>query len=284
MLPTALIVFREVLEAALVVGIVLAASQGVPRRGAWVGAGIVGGICGAALVAGFAEQIASALAGVGQELFNAAVLFIAVAMLGWQNVWMGRHGRELAVEAGDVGKLVRSGARPLYALGVVVGLAVLREGSELVLFLYSIVAANGTDAISFGAGFALGVAAGAGVGALLYFGLLRIPLKHLFTVTSWLILLLAAGMAAQGAAFLVQADVLPPLGDGVWDTSWLLTEHSIPGQVLHALVGYVAKPTGIQIVFYAATLLVIGGLMRWVSGADDRQRQRRVKVAPRPAE
>lgn len=282
MLPTALIVFREVLEAALVVGIVLAASQGVPRRGAWVGAGIAAGIAGAAVVAGFAEQIASALAGVGQELFNAAVLFTAVAMLGWHNVWMGRHGRELAVEAGDVGKLVRAGARPLHALAAVVGLAVLREGSELVLFLYSIVAANGTDAVSFGLGFALGVAAGIGVGALLYFGLLRIPLKHLFTVTSWLILLLAAGMAAQGAAFLVQADVLPPLGDGVWDTSWLLTEHSIPGQVLHALVGYVARPTGIQIVFYAATLLIIGGLMRW--GGDDRQRPRRVKVAPRPAE
>ena len=282
MLPTALIVFREVLEAALVVGIVLAASQGVPRRGAWVGAGITGGIAGAALVAGFAEQIASALAGVGQEVFNAAVLFTAVAMLGWHNVWMGRHGRELAVEAGDVGKLVRAGARPLHALAVVVGLAVLREGSELVLFLYSIVAANGTDAVSFGLGFVLGVAAGVGVGALLYFGLLRIPLKHLFTVTSWLILLLAAGMAAQGAAFLVQADVLPPLGDGVWDTSWLLSEHSIPGQVLHALVGYVARPTGIQIVFYAATLLIIGALMRW--GGDDRRGPRRAKVAPRPAE
>jgi high-affinity iron transporter len=284
MLPTALIVFREVLEAALVVGIVLAASQGVPRRGVWVSAGIAAGIAGAALVAGFAEQIASALAGVGQELFNAAVLFTAVAMLGWHNVWMGRHGRELAVEAGDVGKLVRSGARPLYALAVAVGLAVLREGSELVLFLYSIVAANGTDAVSLGAGFAFGMAAGVGVGALLYFGLLRIPLKHLFTVTSGLILLLAAGMAAQGAAFLVQADVLPPLGNDVWDTSWLLSEHSIPGQVLHALVGYVSQPSGVQIVFYAATLLVIGGLMRWVGGGDAGQHPRRAKVSPRPAE
>jgi len=245
---------------------------------------VAAGVVGAGLVAGFAEHIAAALAGIGQELLNAGILFAAVAMLGWHNVWMGRHGRELAVEASDVGKLVRSGARPLYALAVAVGLAVLREGSELVLFLYSIVAANGTDAVSFGGGFALGLAAGVGVGALLYFGLLRIPLKHLFTVTSWLILLLAAGMAAQGAAFLVQADVLPPLGSEVWDTSWLLSEHSILGQVLHALVGYVAQPTGIQIVFYAATLLVIGGLMRWAGGGDDRRGTRRVTVAPRPAE
>jgi high-affinity iron transporter len=282
MLPTALIVFREALEAALVIGIVLAASQGVPRRGLWVAAGIALGALGALVVAGFAEQIASALAGVGQELFNATVLFTAVAMLGWHNVWMGRHGRELAVEASDVGKLVRAGARPLYALAVAVGLAVLREGSELVLFLYSIAAANGTDAVAFGGGFALGLAAGIGVGALLYFGLLRIPLKHLFTVTSWLILLLAAGMAAQGAAFLVQADMLPPLGDSLWDTSWLLTEHSIPGQVLHALIGYVAQPSGMQIMFYAATLLIIGGLMRWAGGADGPTRSRR--AMPRPAE
>jgi high-affinity iron transporter len=263
MLPTALIVFREVLEAALIVGIVLAASQGVRWRGAWVGTGLVAGVLGAALVAGFAGEIAAAFAGVGQELFNAAVLFIAVAMLGWHIVWMGRHGRELAVEASDVGKLVLSGARPLYALAVVVGLAVLREGSELVLFLYSILAANSTSTPAFLGGFGLGMGGGVAVGATLYFGLLRIPLKHLFTATSWLILLLAAGLAAQGAAFLVQADLLPPLGDQVWDTSFLLSETSIPGQILHTLVGYVAQPTGIQILFYLATLLLIGSLMRW---------------------
>src|SRR5690349_22012345 len=170
MLPTALIVFREVLEAALVVGIVLAASQGVPRRGAWVGAGIVGGICGAALVAGFAEQIASALAGVGQELFNAAVLFLAVAMLGWHNVWMGRHGRELAVEAGDIGKAVLAGVKPLYALFTVTALAVLREGSELVLFLYSVAAANASSGAALAGGIAVGLAGGSAVGAALYFG------------------------------------------------------------------------------------------------------------------
>ncbi len=284
MLATALIVFREVLEAALVVGIVLAASRGVRRRGAWVTAGIGGGILGATIVAGFAEEIAAALAGVGQELFNAAVLFTAVAMLGWHNVWMGRHGRDLAIEAGDVGKLVRSGARPLYALAVVVGLAVLREGSELVLFLYSIVAANHVDIGAFAGGLVLGMAGGIGVGAALYFGLLRIPLRHLFTVTSWLILLLAAGMAAQGAAFLVQADLLPPLGMTVWDTSWLLTEGSIPGQVLHALIGYVAQPAGIQIVFYVATLAIIGALMRRVGRGEGAARPRPDKPAPHPAE
>jgi len=143
MLPTALIVFREVLEAALIIGIVLAASQGVRGRSAWVTLGIAMGVLGAILVALFAGEIAGALAGIGQELFNAAVLFTAVAMLGWHNIWMGKHGRELAAEAGSVGKAVLSGTRPLYALAIVVGLAVLREGSEVVLFLYGIVAGQG---------------------------------------------------------------------------------------------------------------------------------------------
>ncbi len=98
------------------------------------------------------------------------------------------------------------------------------------------------------------------VGALIYLGLLAIPLRRLFTVTSWLILLLAAGM--QGAAFLTQANLLPTLGNNLWNTSWILSENSMLGLVLHILIGYSAQPAGIQVVFYLATLIVIGALMR----------------------
>ena len=93
MLATAIIVFREVLEAALIVGVVLAASRGVIRRGAWVAGGIAAGVLGATLVAAGAEGIQQAAAGMGQEVFNAVILLTAVAMLGWHNIWMTRHGR-----------------------------------------------------------------------------------------------------------------------------------------------------------------------------------------------
>jgi high-affinity iron transporter len=262
MLATAIIVFREVLEASLVVGIVLAASRGVPRRGGWVGGGVAAGVFGAALVALCADAIAAAVNGIGQELFNAAILFTAVAMLGWHNVWMNRHGRELAAAAVTLGRAVAGGSRPLYALALVVGIAVLREGSEIVLFLYGIAIASGAGGLAMLAGGVLGLSGGVAVGALIYFGLLAIPLRRLFTVTSWLILLLAAGMASQGASFLMQANLLPALGNGVWNTSWLLSENSLPGLLLHVLIGYSAQPAGIQVVFYLATLVVIGGLMR----------------------
>ena len=262
MLATAIIVFREVLEASLVVGIVLAASRGVPRRGVWITSGIAAGVLGATLVAACAGAIAAAVNGIGQELFNAAILFAAVAMLGWHNIWMNRHGRELAASAALLGRAVLGGSRPLYALALVVGIAVLREGSEVVLFLYGIAIASGVGALGMLGGGILGLAGGVAIGAVIYLGLLAIPVRQLFTVTSWLILLLAAGMASQGAAFLMQANLLPSLGNNLWDTSSILSENSMLGLLLHVLIGYSAQPAGIQVVFYLATLLVIGALMR----------------------
>src|SRR6185369_223642 len=195
----------------------------------------------------FAETIAAASAGIGQEVFNAAVLFAAVAMLGWHNIWMTRHSRELTLAAKQLGVAVRAGTRPLWAVSFAVGLAVLREGSEVVLFLYGIAAAGDGGLASFAIGGALGLLAGVTAGAALYLGLVSIPLRHLFAVTSWLVLLLAAGMASQAAAFLMQADLLPPLGLDLWDTSFLLSEQSLPGRVLHTLIGYTAQPAGVQL-------------------------------------
>jgi high-affinity iron transporter len=259
MISAAVIVFREVLEAALVISIVLAATQGVRGRMGWVTAGIGAGLAGSAAVAAFAQAISAALAGVGQEVFNSCVLFLAVAMLGWHNVWMGRHGRQMAQEMTQVGRAVKSGASSRALLGGVVALAVLREGAEVVLFLFGIAAADGGGGIM--AGGLLGLAAGVVLGAGLYLGLLRVPQRLLFSVTSWLILLLAAGMAAQGANFLVQAGLLPALGTAIWDTSGALAQSSAVGLVLHVLVGYMDRPDGIQLLFYGATVLVIGTLM-----------------------
>jgi high-affinity iron transporter len=280
MLATAIIVFREVLEASLVVGIVLAASRGVPHRGVWVSSGIMAGVLGATLVAVCAGEVAAAVNGIGQELFNATILFTAVAMLGWHNIWMNRHGRELAAAAASLGKAVRGGSRPLYALAVVAGIAVLREGSEIVLFLYGIAIASGVSGLSMLAGGVLGLAGGAATGALIYLGLLAIPLRQLFTVTSWLILLLAAGMASQGAAFLMQANLLPSLGNNLWDTSSILNENSMLGLLLHVLIGYSAQPSGIQIIFYLVTLLVIGTLMRLMRRTTPTSPNRPATAAP----
>lgn len=262
MFATAVIVWREVLEAAMVVGLVMAAARGLRGRGVWIGSGIAGGIAGAALVAAFAGSIAAAVQGIGQEIFNAAVLFAAVGMLGWHNVWMSRHGAELAVQIKAVGRDVAAGVRPQYLLASVVGLAVLREGSEVVLFLYGIAIAQQDQPSAMWAGALVGLVLGAGMGALLYVGLLRLAARHLFAVTGWLIALLAAGMAAQGAGFLVQADVLPSLREPLWDTSGWLSQNGVLGHILQVLVGYIDRPAGMQVLFYTVTLASIVILSR----------------------
>ena len=266
MLASLLIVFREVIEAGLIIGIVLAATRSVAGRGFWVGLGIAGGIAGACIVAAFAEQLAGLFQGSGQELFNAAILSIAVLMLAWHNVWMAGHGKQMANEMRQMGAEVSLGQKTLTALAVVVGVAVLREGSEVVLFLYGIAAQGGQSTASLLAGGALGLLAGASVSALMYFGLLTIPARRMFSVTSGLITLLAGGMASQAVLFLQQGGYFEFMTSTLWDTSWLLPESGIVGRMLHTLIGYTDAPNGAQLVVYILTLVTIRLLMRLVHG------------------
>jgi len=259
MFSTALIVFREVIEAALIIGLVLTATRGVANRNRYVLAGITAGLLGAGVVAFFADTIAQAAEGVGPELFNAGVLLTATAMLAWHNFWMAQHGRALAAEMNAVGAAVSEGSRPVHVLAIVIALAVLREGAEVVLFVYGI-AVSGTNTGTMMLGGLLGVVAGVAMGGALYFGLLRIPTRQLFTVTSALLVLLAAGMAAQAASYLSQAGWLPVLSPMLWDSSAILSQQSLPGEMLHTLVGYVDRPSGIQLAVYVLAVVLIGGL------------------------
>lgn len=281
MLGALVIVFREVIEAGLIVGIVLAATAGVAHRGRWVALGVAAGVLGACLVAAFAGSIATLFQGSGQEMLNAAVLILAVVMLAWHNGWMASHGREMARELRAVGSAVADGSRPLAALAVVVGVAVLREGSEVVLFLYGIAASGKTTAAAMISGGALGIVGGAAVSALMYRGLVTIPTRSLFAVTSGLITLLAAGLASQAVAFLQQGGYFEGLSAPLWDSSWLLAEDSIAGRLLKTLIGYSQSPSGAQLIAYLATIGLIVGLMMAVRSRQRLARPSVQALAPR---
>jgi high-affinity iron transporter len=261
-LAALIIVFREVFEAGLIVGIVLAVTGSVPHRNRWIGGGVLAGALAACIVAAFTGVLSQLFSGMGQELFNAAILGVAVVMLTWHNVWMAHHGREMAGEMRAVGQAVAEGSKSLLALAVVVGVAVLREGSEVALFLYGVAASDGGSPLSFAIGGLIGLALGAAVCLLTYFGLMRIPPRALFATTTSLITLLAAGMAAQAVAFLERADWFNTLDTVVWDSGRLLSEKSIAGRTLHTLIGYTDQPTEMQLVVYVAVVLATVMLMR----------------------
>ncbi|MET3355280.1 FTR1 family protein [Xanthobacter autotrophicus] len=266
MIAALLIVFREVLEAGIVIGVVLAASEGIRHRGLWIGLGILGGLSGSALLALFANEIASTFEGSGQDILNAAILSIAVVMLVWTVVWMASHGRQMVAEMKDVGSDVKEGRRPLAALAIVVGMAVLREGVEIVLFLYGIATTGDETVGAVVLGGLAGLACGAVVSLALYRGLVAIPLRHLFKVTTIIITLLAAGLAAQAVGILQDSGFIQSLSDPLWNTNWLLADDSALGRVLRTLVGYRAEPTGMQLIAYLGTVATIVVLSSMVNG------------------
>lgn len=265
MFATAVIVFREVLEAALLIGIIAAATRSIPGRNRWLFAGIMAGLAGSALVAASTDAIAGMAEGIGQEIFNALVLGIAVLMLAWHNIWMSSHGKAMAAEATNVGRAIRDGQQERSILFIVVGMAVLREGSETVLFLYAVSASEPSGVSAILLGGLIGVLSGIAVGYTVYAGLLRVPLRWFFMATGMLVLLLAAGMASQAAHFLIQANLLPSLAAPFWDTSIALPVTSVPGMLLHSLVGYDPRPAGMQLIFYIITLVIIATGMRLAS-------------------
>lgn len=272
MLAALVIVFREVLEAGLIVGVMLAASEGIAGRMRVISLGLAGGVVGSCLIALFAERIARLFDGSGQELLNAAILAVAVVMLTWTVVWMASHGKEMVSEMKAVGRDVKDGRKPLAALGIVVGMAVLREGVEIVLFMYGITV-SGESPVNVAIGFGLGLLAGAAVSYVLYRGLVAIPVKALFKTTTILITLLAAGLAAQSVGILQDAGFIQSLSDPLWDSSWLLADDGALGRLLRTLVGYRAQPTGMEVLAYMATVAVIVILSRLVNAQLARARR-----------
>lgn len=256
MLSIALIVFRETLEAALFVGIIAAATRGMAARWRWLGGGVAAGIVGALLLALLAERIATLADGLGQDLVNVVILSLALAMLAWHCIWGQQHGREAAQHAKQVGKSVSQGGRTPAVLALACALAVLREGAETVLFVVGVTGAD-AQASSPLAGLAVGLVAGSAVGALIYLGLSRVPPQRVFAVTNALIVVLCAAIASQLARALAQSGLVQTWTTPLWDsTAWLAPDSAL-GALLHALAGYDAHPTGLQLLFYVGTLALI---------------------------
>jgi FTR1 family protein len=254
MLSTLIIVFREVLEAALVIGIAMAASREIHGSFRWIFGGVLGGMVVAMVVALFAQVIADSMSGMGQEYFNAMILIAAAILMAWTAIWMRKHGQETSARIRHTCKEVSGGSVAGVMLSLVVALAVAREGSELVLFLYGVVAAGGSEVEGVVTGAFAGFLMGALVAVGLFRSLVHIPMRHLFSVVTILIVLLAAGMASQGVAYLVMVDALPALGQSIWNTSAAIPEQSIVGQLLQALIGYDDRPSGMQVLTFIIVL------------------------------
>lgn len=257
MLGTGIIVFRETLEAALFIGIIAASTNGLDKRTRWLSLGVGLGLFGSLLMASAMESISNWAEGFGTDLVTACILILALAMLAWHCIWVSTHAKDMVKEARTLGSEAASGSSSLWALSVAVGLAVLREGAETVLFVSGLVSGSEESTAAIVLSVAAGLATGALAGGLVYVGLGKIKPQRLFAVTNVLILLLAGNLASQLAKTLNQADWVPYLSETAWDISSVLPNESAPGMLLHGVIGYDANPMQLQLLFYAATVALI---------------------------
>ncbi|AXA72430.1 FTR1 family iron permease [Achromobacter insolitus] len=264
------IVWRESVEAMLVVGILYTWLRATPegKRGlTYLWGGVAAGLALAVALALVLLGVSTWLSDEGQEWFQAIMSLAACALVVQMVVWMKKHGRTLKGE-------LESGARASVAndnwwgLFVLVAIAVAREGSETVVFLYGTVSAGegGSDMLK------LALAGIAGfVVALLTFWLLQlggklITWRRFFRVTEILLLLLAGALLVGGLDHLISLDVLPTIVDPVWDSSWLLSDSTGVGKVLADFAGYRALPALSSVLLWVAYWIVVWALLRWVGG------------------
>jgi high-affinity iron transporter len=257
MSQVALMVFREVLEIVVVAALLLAATKGIRGRWLWAAAGTGAGILGASIIAFFAERLADFMAGSGQDVFQACVLLATVVLVAWTIAWMRTHGRQIAAQARDTGRRIAAGTAPCYLLAIAIAVSILRDGTELAVFLVGAGMAGQMSTAGLIAGFAIGIAAGLTVGALLYRGVMAASLGHVFSAVAALLAFLGAGLAAQAIGVLCSAGWLPAGIDPVWDTEDILSQSGDLGRFLHTLLGYMSQPSMTQVLAYAITLAVV---------------------------
>jgi len=257
MISSLVIVFREMLEMVLVISVLMAATRGLPSSRRWIGIGALGGLMGALFFGLFMEKMETSFDGEGEFVFNASILIMASILIGWTVFWMNKHGREMSQRMKHVGDSVLTGDLPSTALAVVALSAVMREGSEAVFFLFGAAQGIQADGWSLMIGGIMGAGSALVIGYLLYFGLARIPVRHLFNVAGWMLMLLAAGMASQAAWNLVVIEWLPPLMDPIWNSSSILPSESLLGELLHVLMGYDDKPSALQVIVFAVSLITM---------------------------
>ena len=257
MFATGLIVFRETLEAALFIGIIAAATRGLLHRSRWLALGVAIGGLGSLLMASAIGEISAWADGVGQELVNVAILTTALLMLAWHCIWVSPNAHHMVQEAKRLGSLAALGERSLWAVAVAVALSVLREGAETVLFVAGLMSSPDTSGVSMAVGAVLGLALGSLAGWLIYAGLGKIRPQYLFGVTNLLIVLLAGNLASQIAKTANQADWISAFSEPAWDVSWLISNESGLGMVLHGLIGFDANPSQMQLISYLGTTALI---------------------------
>lgn len=242
LLTSVVVVLREVLEAALLMSIFLAIPGFLQLSLRWVGLSLILGAAGAVTYGYLLGPVTDLFGGVGQEVCNAVIQYSAFLVLGGVFFFVARR---------LVNPLCHGTTLPVL-MGAAVALAITREGAEILVFVSGFWSVEELFS-AVGIGALIGAGIGFSVGALIYFMLIAQPARRALSISLGLLLLIGAGMSSQATRLLIQADWISA-GGALWDTSGILAEDSLSGQLLYALVGYEASPSALEVAAYVAAI------------------------------
>lgn len=259
MFKIALVVFRECLEISMILGIVCAATRSVKNSFIYIISGIMAGIIAASLLAFFITKLSFSFSGLGEEYFNAFIIFLTVIVVGATAIWVKRSARKMPQKMNDLSVKIEKGLAPKIILTSVVASTIFREVTEIVLYVHALTTAYSLTPIDYILGFSSGISMGIIVTIAIYWGLSRIALKYLFKLSFALLVLIAASLASEAAGILTSVGFLEIYNEPLWDSSWIISDFSVIGRILKMLVGYNAQPNSMQLIFYVSTIFIILG-------------------------
>ena len=250
---SAFVVFREIFEIMLITGIIIGATNNMKNKKKAISLGFIAGIIGSIIFAMLTDKITDFAGGLGQEITSAIILFIAAFFISWTLLWMQAHAKELKTNFNNISQEINKGEKTYFILSLIIALTILREGAEIILFTYGMIA-SGEAIHNIIIGSIIGCVAGLLIGLLMYFSLVRIPLRYFFKVTTILLTFLVAGMFSHALGYLTSAGYLNELSNVVWNSSHIISNDSVIGLFLETLFGYNANPNLAQLSGYCFVL------------------------------
>lgn len=260
MFQVAVIIFREFLEISLLLGVILAATKNVRNKLVYIVSGIMAGVVGAAFLAFFVRQFGDLLLETADEIIDAGVMIFTVILIGFSSLWMNDAARNIHNNLKQVSRDIEKEWLSKVMLTLLIASTIFREGAEIVLYMASFIHANKSNpGTNYLLGLAIGSLSGSMCGVAIYLGLLKFAGKSIFRVCFILLVFIAAGLAVQAAGLLTSVGAITSYNNVLWDTSWLVSDENMFGQFLKILIGYKAKPNGMQVIFYVTTLVILFG-------------------------
>lgn len=256
MFKIAVVIFRESLEIALLLGVIMAVTRPIENSRTYIVLGALLGLVAASLFAFFARSLSVLFGGVGDELFDACVILLTSAIISWTVIWMQGYTKRIKRDLGELSDKIASGTTSQFMLVLVVAATIFREGVEILLFIYSIASTETIRVNEYITGLGIGAFLGLVVGIIIYLGLVNFAGKYAFKISTILLILIAAGLASEAAGILTSSGIIDIMSGEIWDSSWLINDNSEVGRILNVITGYVAKPNELQITFYFTTIIL----------------------------